>query len=531
MTEEEIERIRTASWRKIGEGAYNEVYVSDTELTINGHTQKWVKKVPKDTTIPLSNSVRAVRKWNKIHPSPKDQAYIAEGGAWIAPYWGDVQAAPIDIADMVLYHYLNSRELILDACGQKNFLLHAGVAKLIDVDYVRRRGSEASDDLSNWTDEAGLEHFFNECLKEDPSKGVIVSLLRSLVYMEKHLKPEEIKDEYLSPTNLAYVRLLRINGVPLTVSILDTILSLPDSEIDKYLRKVIYAHLMHTASLPLIGENENPPAGLSSDEIGEHVKRLKLRALIERDDGLTYGIIEPFLKQIHLELLPIFIEKMRYLVGKGHSLSDSHITALIDLLYNDVEGRVSNEHLWLFITGGEGKTPQIALAAKFHLLDLIRRLTVDTPHNLGYKDKYNRSLLMIALASKWSGDSNSEIVSYFIERKIDLNTQIHSPSDLSTHGLTALDYASDTESIRLLKAAGAKTRYELDFPPLSVAKKPTKPPAPTFFAPTTVVDRSGSRIAAETGPAARAGAGTGGSAAAGGGDRVIDFLSKRLGIC
>jgi hypothetical protein len=77
LTPEEIKRIlNTASWKEIGQGSYNTVYVSDIELTINGHTQKWVQKIAKELGQPVSHSDRAVRKWNKIHPRPEDKAYL-----------------------------------------------------------------------------------------------------------------------------------------------------------------------------------------------------------------------------------------------------------------------------------------------------------------------------------------------------------------------------------------------------------------------------------------------------------------------
>ncbi len=71
---------------------------------------------------------------------------------------------------------------------------------------------------------------------------------------------------------------------------------------------------MHRASIPLTGANENPPEHLALRDLGDCVKRLKLNALIARDALPACDVlIRSFLKQVRLELLPRFFEKMPYL--------------------------------------------------------------------------------------------------------------------------------------------------------------------------------------------------------------------------
>lgn len=243
VTPEEVSAIlATTTWKFIGHGTYNSVYLSETELTIGGHTQKWVKKVPRVKDEPLSNNERAVRKWNSIHLNPEDKAYVSSEGVWVAPYFGNIPAQDKAIADEVLAIYLRTRELIIDACGDRNFLFHKGKAKCVDVDYSRRRGSIASDDLMGWGEEEEEANYLKRwkfgdvvrSVKSPIPKPETTSMIYTLLYIETYLSSEQVKNEYLTEDMIKKIRHLRIEAVPLTPEIMETLLGFPALSVESY---------------------------------------------------------------------------------------------------------------------------------------------------------------------------------------------------------------------------------------------------------------------------------------------------------
>lgn len=214
MKPEEVQAIlATTTWDYVGEGTFNKTYVSKTPLTIDGHTVYWVKKIPKEHRSEFSKNERAVRKWNAIHPDTP--AYAATEGVWVAPYFGNTPAPDALIADAVIQIYRRTRNLLIDACGKENFLLYKNEAKCVDVDIALRRGSVVSDSYCSRSLDSYLSGYARG------GRPLTVSTIRTLLYLEEHLTPDEIKDEYITPAFIKRLHVLRRKGFPLTAATME----------------------------------------------------------------------------------------------------------------------------------------------------------------------------------------------------------------------------------------------------------------------------------------------------------------------
>lgn len=481
MKPEDVQAILdTAEWEKIGEGAYNTVYKSKTELDIGGHKQYWVKKVPKESTHALSAPTRAVRKWNTIHTAEKDKAYLAMGNVWVAPYFGATEASSEAIAGEVLRLYRDTRQLILDASTPYNFLWRTdgaggGEVKCIDVDYTReRRSSIISRDPRHWASEFELECYYDSCLSNASDKQPITSLLRTLIHIEKYLRPEDVKNEYLTPDILSRVRIFRIYKIPLTVEIMEKFLSLSKDELPAYYKKSIYLHFMNVADIALTDENRKPPAGLTLAELENYVKRLKFPSLRVEGMDVCDRLIESFLDKVPLTKLSVFVSRAHYLQSKvkPKELEDSDLSMLLELLQLDEEKEIPDGYLLEFITKGKkDRRFIVALAAELCLPKLLIRMITSEPDSLKILDQHKRTLLIIAASSGKPLGSRSDVIDYLVHKKIPINHQVlcsnveRAVSD-AHNGLTALDYVIALKEDGLvirerLRAAGAKTRDEL----------------------------------------------------------------------
>ena len=242
MTPAEIQEIieKSSIWDEIGKGSFNRALVSTSPIEIGGLKCQWVRKIPIDTN-KFSNSDRAVRKWKKLNPDIR--AYKSLEG-WILPYFGHIQAQDQKIADKLIDIYRKTRNIVLDAGIQFNFLEYNGEAQCVDVDYAFERGSPVSDEY----DIHGVRRAKTiEFLNRMTSIGMVAtaSILRTLIYIETDLNREEIKDEYITPTIFLKLRILRHSRVKFTPKLMERLLVLLkldlaneviDSELNNFLK-------------------------------------------------------------------------------------------------------------------------------------------------------------------------------------------------------------------------------------------------------------------------------------------------------
>ena len=245
MTEEEIAAVIQTQkiWKPLKSGTFNDVCVSVDTFTINEKKGNWVLKTPKTISgfpdedyyapeLYLNYSARAIRKWNELNPNHPAYQY---GASWVAPYLGNIQATDDQIAIKLIDIYLRTRNIIIDAPGSRNFIYFEGETYCVDVDQALRRGSIVSDNY--YTKNATLAShtiYFVECEQEGYLKTVDV--IKTLVYLEQYLQPDEIKDEYLNLRMISLLSDFRINDTPLSIATLEILLQIiaqdPNREIE-----------------------------------------------------------------------------------------------------------------------------------------------------------------------------------------------------------------------------------------------------------------------------------------------------------
>jgi len=221
MTPEELLAIiDSTKWKELGHGSYNKAYVSEKPLTISGYTGLWVLKKPLPVihkiSLLMNNKTRAVRKWNLLNPL--FPAIECEDG-WLAPYIGDVEASDQQVANKLIDIYLRTRIILADACSKSNFLMHLGEVVCIDVDLSLRRGSVASDEFTLSVLHTESLNFFKYW--SERGKYLTVSIIRTLIYLEKYIDEADIKDSYISFKVLGKLNVLREKNAVLSAAVIE----------------------------------------------------------------------------------------------------------------------------------------------------------------------------------------------------------------------------------------------------------------------------------------------------------------------
>ncbi|KTC71686.1 hypothetical protein Lbir_1541 [Legionella birminghamensis] len=103
-------------WKKLGEGAFNTVYVNDDKTT--------VLKIAKDCSA-TDKPERSVRIWNEINAHIKPSATVVDsplGKGWCCPYIEGKQASDKEISQSVIDIFNRTGRIVIDAVTQKNIL-------------------------------------------------------------------------------------------------------------------------------------------------------------------------------------------------------------------------------------------------------------------------------------------------------------------------------------------------------------------------------------------------------------------------
>ena len=229
MTPEELQSVIDGiDWDFLGEGGYNHVTVSSQDLTIGGYSGKWVFKKSINDTKLVSKSSRAVRKWNILNP---DFPAFETTRGWIAPFLGDSPASDADIANKLIDIYLRTREIIADPYANHNFLVYQGNVICIDVDFSLRRGSFASED---WLNDRTLSNSLVEAYCIKPKS---IAIVQTLLYLQKYIPDNAIKNEYINQYLINKLHLFRIKEEPISADLLDTMLGLSNLDVTSGINK------------------------------------------------------------------------------------------------------------------------------------------------------------------------------------------------------------------------------------------------------------------------------------------------------
>ncbi len=216
-------------WIHINHGSYNSVYRSAEQHTIEGQTGYWVRKDPleideEDNDLidaAMCDSERAVRKWNTVNPlHPAWQI----DNRWIAPYVGEQQATDLEIAKKVVQIFQLTGEIIVDACGQNNFLTHQGQVFCVDVDLALRRNSIASE---NYYNTVVIRDFDQYTSGYASSRPLTVAAIKTLLYIEAQCNVSTINYSLITHPISDKLRLFRLQQKPISPTMLNVLALIP----------------------------------------------------------------------------------------------------------------------------------------------------------------------------------------------------------------------------------------------------------------------------------------------------------------
>ena len=295
--EEFLAIFHTTDWLSIGHGGFNNAFVSTIEFNINQVNTRWVLKQcirVNDSSHPK----RAVRKFKEIAGFP---AYVISENQWISPYLGSIPVSDEMTADALLSIYQCTRNIIVDGCGVGNFLLHDAKAICVDVDYARRRGSVVCDNPDPWNNSC-MENYLDIYSKPD-SKPLSVSVIRTLIWLEKHLLPEQIEDSYLTRKFFNRLYFVIKVGIEPTAEFLHILFNMSD--------------VIFTEIIPLLGDLKEADHFVSNEKLKSIIIKISFRLdvlAIVRISAWNF-ISEDEENKIFLSKVPLIIglQKQRWL--------------------------------------------------------------------------------------------------------------------------------------------------------------------------------------------------------------------------
>jgi hypothetical protein len=220
MTLDEFEKIMgTVQWYKIGRGGYNTVYCTIKPYLIEGQNGYWVRKAPLKqpffTARAMSDSQRAVRKWNTINPNIRAWQI---GTQWIVPYVGNVSASDLEIACKVVQIYQETGIIVADAYGKDNFLKFGTEVVCVDVDYALSRRSIVSELAFNNAVLPAYDQYAAEYVSKKP---LTVAVIKTLFYLESQFAALAFDRQKITYRMVKQLHLFRIQNAPILITTLD----------------------------------------------------------------------------------------------------------------------------------------------------------------------------------------------------------------------------------------------------------------------------------------------------------------------
>ncbi len=146
----------------------------------------------------------------------------------IIPYVQGKPANDEQIANKLLDIYRQTRNIIIDAMSPGNFLYNGdtGETTCVDFDMAYDRNSDLSRELVLENPIKFYEEYFIQHQDKFPHTYCIIS---NLLYLEKYIKLDELRDAFLSENFLIKIDAYRITNLPLRVDMLNDILSTMES--------------------------------------------------------------------------------------------------------------------------------------------------------------------------------------------------------------------------------------------------------------------------------------------------------------
>ncbi|NBX84332.1 MAG: hypothetical protein EBQ95_01825 [Gammaproteobacteria bacterium] len=132
------------------------------------------------------------------------------------PYYGSREPSDEDIAQETLDIYCRSRNIIADAGGFQNFKKTPVGARCIDFDCAIRRGSFDSDKfMSSPATQLEFRTYWDDIDRKNTNIKTN-ALVQTLFYIEKHLPPEQVTNDFLRLEVIDKLHILRRQEHPLT---------------------------------------------------------------------------------------------------------------------------------------------------------------------------------------------------------------------------------------------------------------------------------------------------------------------------
>jgi len=323
--------IDRTQWDYLDHGSYNHVSVSRTNITIEGYTGRWVRKKIIDQDELMSNSTRAIRKWN-LH-NPDYPAFQTKEG-WLLPYLGNVPASDEQIAEKLVEIYQNTGNVIADACGRNNFLFYQNKVICIDMDLSLRRGSFASEDYlsNNYVNSDNARTYWDACAAPE-KKPKTVAVIETLCYLEQHL-PNYNKKNLITPRLIQLLHIFRLKKIPVTMEIMDILLEIVNIDHNSEIKnKLITPQLINTLQnikqhslitkdlLVNLAQDQLWDPTFWADDIDENELLEVVQSIIQRDTALINKTGPRGYTLLHISAMYSHCELARYVINEGSDLN------------------------------------------------------------------------------------------------------------------------------------------------------------------------------------------------------------------
>ena len=132
------------------------------------------------------------------------------------PYYGNTKPSDEETAQETLDIYRRTRNIIADASGFQNFKKTGDVTRCIDFDCAIRRGSFDSDEfMSTAETQAEFRAYWDDIDRRNTNIKTN-ALVQTLFYIERHLTPEQVTNDFLTIELIEKLHILRREQHPLT---------------------------------------------------------------------------------------------------------------------------------------------------------------------------------------------------------------------------------------------------------------------------------------------------------------------------
>ena len=489
--------ISNKHWIWFARGSSNNIFINKTK--------KWVLRCPLSPIDLMSNTERAYKNWNLINPT---YPAINERHGLNVAYFGDETPTALSVHAEVIDIYKRTRMIIGDAWVPGNFLFYKGKALCVDPDLALHQYDKVSQDyvknnLMYIDPNTSTSKFDELCQSAQNTNNLIMATVCTLLYLEKQMPLNEIRDEFITPQMIATLHLFRIQKLPVNADILTTLLYFEHyfPENIKLIPFDIFPHLdrLYEQHVPIdqatlrhicIYSTQNyfseldwaiasgnasnfakyTDARITANHLHSRVKNQTLNQLIKANDIKSVQILiqhRPILLNqinsdgytpLHYAAFYGNIDLVRYFIAEGADLNTvryAEITKYSKM--TAMELTFKQNHILLLeksahVSSAVNHPYPIHLAARCGRLDLVQILIERDPILTHALDMNNQTALLWA-----ASNGHTEIVKFFITQGVGVNIPSRYPNYIKTNNFTPLDWAisnGHSETIQTLVDAG-----------------------------------------------------------------------------